>query len=282
MKTFKINNISFTVVAGLFSLIVTSCTCKEYLMEPPKVILTTDWTNRTEGTTIPSAYTVIINNQSLTCETVTNTLPELDAGTYPLAVYNPVDKITLNEISATAAVSTSGNIVDAQPGYLFYSALDIEFENDKEKAVTVVMQQQVRLLNIELTITSGDIDNIESVTASLSGVANGMDMKTDTYSGTGLKVIPVFRLDGNKLVSSVRLIGLTAEVQKLTLDITYRNGTRQQIVSDVSSLLAGFNHDKHKPLTLKGNAEIFSVIEIQTDITGWEVQDEISGNAEIQ
>lgn len=282
MKTFKINNISFTVVAGLFSLIVTSCTCKEYLMEPPKVILTTDWTNRTEGTTIPSAYTVIINNQSLACETVTNTLPELDAGTYPLAVYNPVDKITLNEISATAAVSTSGNIVDAQPGYLFYSALDIEFENDKEKAVTVVMQQQVRLLNIELTITSGDIDNIESVTASLSGVANGMDMKTDIYSGTGLKVIPVFRLDGNKLVSSVRLIGLTTESQKLTLDITYRNGTRQQIVSDVSSLLAGFNHDKHKPLTLKGNAEIFSVTEIQTDITGWEVQDEISGNAEIQ
>lgn len=282
MKTFKINNISFTVVAGLFSLIVTSCTCKEYLMEPPKVILTTDWTNRTEGTTIPSAYTVIINNQSLACETVTNILPELGAGTYPLAVYNPVDKITLNEISATAAVATSGNIVDAQPGYLFYSALDIEFENDKEKAVTVVMQQQVRLLNIELTITSGDIDNIESVTASLSGVANGMDMKTDIYSGTGLKVIPVFRLDGNKLVSSVRLIGLTAEVQKLTLDITYRNGTRQQIVSDVSSLLAGFNHDKHKPLTLKGNAEIFSVTEIQTDITGWEVQDEISGNAEIQ
>lgn len=282
MKTFKINNISFTVVAGLFSLIVTSCTCKEYLMEPPKVILTTDWTNRTEGITIPSAYTVIINNQSLACKTVTNTLPELDAGTYPLAVYNPVDRITLDEISATAAVATSGNIVDAQPGYLFYSALDIEFENDKEKAVTVVMQQQVRLLNIELTITGGDIDNIESVTASLSGVANGMDMKTDTYSGTGLKVIPVFRLDGNKLVSSVRLIGLTAESQKLTLDITYRNGTRQQIVSDVSSMLAGFNHDKHKPLTLKGNAEIFSVTEILTGITGWEVQDEISGNAEIQ
>jgi hypothetical protein len=281
MRAFKINNISFTVVAGLFSLIVTSCTCKEYLMEPPKVILTTDWTNRTEGIAIPSAYTVFINNQSLACKTVTNTLPELDAGTYPLVVYNPVDKITLSDNLAAAAVATSGDIVDAQPGYLFYSTLDIEFENDKEKVVTAVMQQQIRLLNIELTVTGGDIDNIGSVTASLSGVANGMDMKTETYSGTGLKVIPVFTPAGNKLVSSVRLIGMTAEDQKLALDITYRDGTNQQIVSDVSSLLTGFNRDKHKPLTLKGNAEIFSVAEIQTDITGWEVQDEISGDAEI-
>lgn len=279
MKRYKLNHTLFIAVVMLFSLIITSCT-KEELVDPPKVLLTTDWTNHTEGVSIPSAYTVVINNQVITYNNISNTLPQLEAGTYPITVCNTADKITVEGTSAK--VATSGNIVNAQPGYLFYSALDVEFENNKEKTVTAVMQQQVRLLNIELTITEGDINDVESITASFSGVANTMDLKTNTYSGTGLKVEPVFTKNGNKLIASVRLIGLTAETQKLTLDIKYKSGAKQQIVSDVSSLLTNFGTNKHQPLTLKGNAEVFTAIETQITIEAWDIQDIINDNTTIK
>ncbi|MBK5720794.1 FimB/Mfa2 family fimbrial subunit [Dysgonomonas sp. Marseille-P4677] len=278
MKKYKFNYTSFTAIIVLFSVILPSCT-KEELVNPPKVTLTTDWTNRNEGVAIPSPYTVVLNNKNLTFHSATNTLPELEAGTYPITIYNPADKITIN--GSTATVATSGSIVDAQPGWFFSSSLDAVFENDKEESLTAVMQQQVRLLNIELTITDGDIANIESVTASLSGVANILEMKTGVCSGAGLKVKPVFAQNGNKLSASLRLIGLTAEKQELILDITYKSKVDQQIISDVSSLLTGFNNnDKYKPLKLTGDMEIFTAIGIESTIKGWALQDEIISEIE--
>lgn len=278
MKIYKLSGMLFTAIVVLFSVMFFSCT-KEELVNPPKVTLTTDWVNRTEGIDIPSAYTVVFNNQSLIFRTATNTLPELEAGTHPLTIYNSADKVTIN--GSTATVATSGSIVNALPGYLFYSAVDAVYENDKENTVTAVMQQQIRLLNIELTITDGDINNIESITASLSGVANTMDLKANNYSGTRLKVIPVFIRNNNKLSASLRLIGLTTEKQELTLDLHYKGEANQQIVSDVSSLLTGFNNnDKYKPLGLTGDMEIFTAIGFESTIKGWGVQEEIDAEIE--
>lgn len=279
MKIYKLSGTLFTAIVALFSVMFFSCT-KEELVNPPKVTLTTDWTNRTEGIDIPSEYTVVINNQNIIVRTATNALPELEAGTHPVTIYNYADKVTIN--GSTATVSTSGSIVDTLPGYLFYSILDAVYENDKENNITTVMKQQIRQLNIELTITEGDVDQIESIIASLSGVANTMDLKTNTYSGTGLKVEPVFTKNGNKLIASVRLIGLTAETQKLTLDIKYKSGAKQQIVSDVSSLFTNFGTNKHQPLTLKGNAEVFTAIETQITIEAWDIQDIINDNTTIK
>ena len=78
------------------------------------------------------------------------------------------------------------------------------------------------------------------------------------------------------------MLGLTSEAQELTLDIVYKSGNTQQIVSDVSTLLANFNKDKHLPITLKSEAQIFTVIEVQTTIKAWEVQGTINDNTEIQ
>lgn len=277
MRTYKANYIS--LIAVLLSVIISSCT-KEELVNPPKVILTTDWTNRTEQADIPSSYVLVIDNQNIVCHDITNTLPRLDAGNYSLLIYNTTDKIKVN--GTYASVASSGGIVDANPGYLFYSALNIDFENDKEKAINALMVQQTRLLNIELTITNGDIDNIVSIDALLSGIANGLDLKTGVYSGAGLNVVPVFTRKDNKLIASVQLLGCTDEPQVLTLNVVYKGGSHQQIVSDVSSFLSGFEKDKYKPLTLKGNAEMFTSIEVKTNITDWKLQDSITGDTEIQ
>lgn len=276
MRT-KYNILFLILVTSTF---FTSSCSKEDLVEPPKVILNVDWTNRTVGVAIPSSYKVIIDNQAVTYREASNVLPELIAGTYPVSIYNPVEKITVKETTAT--VATTNGIVNVNPGWLFYSDLNITCENDKEITVTAVMKQQIRLLNIELSITDGDISNIESITASISGVANTLDMKSGTHTGTGLKIIPVFTRIGDKLVASVRLIGLTNEIQNLTLNITYNDGTVQQIVSDISAKLTDFNAEKHKPVTLKGDAKIWTQLGLETTITGWQAQDTIDDEAEIQ
>lgn len=277
MKTYKFSCTLLTVITTLFSVLFFSC-AKEDLVDPAKVKLTTDWTNRTEGIAIPSTYTVAINNQQLTYSATTNTLPQLDAGIYPVSIHNTADKIAIDGTLVT--VTTSGNIVNPQPEYFFSSILDIEFENNKEKTVTAVMQQQVQLLNIELTITEGDIDDIESISASLSGVANTMNLKDGSYAGTGLKVEPIFSKSGSKFNASVRLIGLTAETKSLILNIAYVNGSQQTITSDVSEQLANFGTNKPKSFNLTGNVHISSSsIGFDFSISGWNSQGTIDGEA---
>ena len=269
-----------TVICSLLTAL-SSCS-KEELVDPPKVILNIDWSNRTEGIAIPADYKVVINDQIITYQNISNMLPSLNAGIYSAYIYNVADKIAVN--GTTAAVSTSGQVVNSNPGWLFYSDLDIDFENDKEKTVTAVMQQQVRRLDIELTVTEGDIDNIKSITASLSGVANTIDMKTNTHSGTGLKIAPVFTKSGNKLIASVRLIGLTAETQNLRIDIIYTVGAPQQLITDMSSYLTGFSVNKHIPATLTGSISITSGIGIDynSTISGWKSQGQIGSDANEQ
>lgn len=274
------------LLALMVTILLASCSVDDpiYETEHPehgKITLVTDWSKIGEGIAKPSSYIIEMNGEKETATTDKHTIDYLfDAGTYRGYVYNQAEHITVTDGIAT--VTTSGGIVESMPGWFFSANIDVEIKKNTHHEVTATMQQQVRLLNIELTITDGDLDNIATVEASLSGVANAMNFKDNTYSGTGLKVEPVFTKNANKLIAAVRLMGLTGEVQNLTLNITYNNGGTQQIVSDVSSNLTDFNKDKLKPLTLKGDAKIFMTVDMQTTITKWEIQDTINGNAEVQ
>lgn len=256
-----------------------SCDTIIDLEDPLKanITLTTDWTNRTDGIDIPSPYTVKISNQTLTFNNITNFLPELDAGTYPIFIYNTPEDITIN--GTTASVATTGSTVAAQPGWLFTSITQAEYVDFKVETIIAVMTQQVRQLSFELHVTGGTADNLQSVTASLTGVANAMDFMTDTYSGTGLNVIPVLTTEGDKLTGSVRLIGITTEAQILTLDIIYTDGKQQTIVSDISDKLAAFNSDKHRTMTLSAIMEITNQAGFEATINEWQTTQASGGVA---
>ena len=109
MKTKYILFLTLIALAFLTS----SCT-KEDLVNPPKVVLNVDWANRSESVPIPSSYKVIVDYQTVTYREVSNVLPELIAGTYPVSIYNPVERITVN--SSTATVNTTNGIIDTSPG----------------------------------------------------------------------------------------------------------------------------------------------------------------------
>lgn len=246
-----------------------------------KITLQTDWSKRTDGIAIPPEYTVQVNELEVTASATSYTLPNLfEPGDYRIRVFNTADGITLDKDIAT--VATTGAIVSATPGWWFTAGTLVSLERDKESNVSLAMQQQIRQLTIELTVTQGDMEDIESVTASLSGIANSMNIKDNTYSGSGLKVVPVFSRSADKLVANVRLIGLTSETHTLDLTINRSGNPGQQITQEVGYLLAGFEKDKYKPLTLKGNLELGQEVGFETTITGWKVQDTIDGNTEIQ
>lgn len=274
-KCNSVRSLFFILHFSFFIFLLASCDTiidLEDMPEPEpttgKVTLVTDWTKRTEDIAIPSSYTAIVDNQLFTLYNTSYTLPEIPAGTYSATIYNTTDKITLN--GTTATVKTDGNTLDPDPGWLFTYTGEIIFEAGKEKTVTAIMVQQVRQLSFELDITGGNADALQSVMASLTGVANGMDFKANTYTGTGLSAIPVLTREGNKLRGSVRLIGLTNEAKMLTLDITYTTGKAQQIISDVGDRLSNFNQDKHKAIKLTTNMEITNQAGFEATIKPWE------------
>ncbi|GHT20150.1 hypothetical protein AGMMS4957_06180 [Bacteroidia bacterium] len=219
-----------------------------------EITLTTDWTDRTEGIAVPDSYTVVIDdNQSLNYTAPTNPLPLLSEGTYPMLVYNTAEKITVS--GTTATVATAGDTVDSTPGWFFASTPEIVVA-DRDSSITVAVQQQIRQLTIELTVTEGDATRITGTTATLSGIANTLDIATNTHSGSGLKISPAFVRIDNKLIATARLIGITTEAQVLTLTIALDNGTSQQVTSDISNTMAGFNANKLTPLFLSADLTI--------------------------
>lgn len=263
------------------TLILCACDVKDPIYEPApprtppvpaKITLATDWSARTEGIDRPANYTVVIDNQELRFTEETNLLPELDEGTYPIYVYNTPENITV--AGTTATVKTTGNLVDPLLDWLFTAATEAVYTDAKEETITATMVQQIRQLSFELNITRGNPDALQSVTASLSGVANGMDFKTNTYTGSGLSVIPVLTRENVILKGTVRLIGLTTEPQVLTLDITYSTGKTQQLISDLSNQLSNFNAEKHIAITLASDMVMTNQAEFETTVTEWKVNQE--------
>ena len=247
---------------------MTSCTIVD--LEDPlkgKITLVTDWSKRTSGIEQPTSYSVIVNNQTLNYTQTCNLLPELEMGTYTIRIYNTPEKVTIN--GTTAIVATTGNQVDPLPGWLFTATTQATYADFKEETIKAVMQQQIRQLAIELTVTEGDPERIASTAATLTGIANSFDFKTNLHNGTNLTVNPVFIRNGNKLTAIVRLLGTTSESQKLTLDIVFTDGRTQHIESDVSSMLANFNTDKHIPLSISGDLNTPIEAGIQGTINGW-------------
>lgn len=261
---------------AVIALTLCGCDVTDPINEPTlpgsaKVTLTTDWSNRAEDVDIPSSYQVELNNQSFTFSDAVNSLPELEAGIYPLWVYNPADKITI--AGGTATVTTQNNIADPLPGWFFSAVQDITYEAGKEKQVTAVMQQQIRQLTIQLTVKESDPAKIAQLEATLTGIANTLDMRTNTHEGNGISVVPSFTSDGGKITSHIRLLGVTG-TQTLTLTLTFTDGKSEVIETDLTAKLNGFNTNKYMPLILTADINIPVGTDFQATITGWETTEE--------
>ena len=282
-KIFKMKKVQFVIAISI--LLFSACKKDDvYNTDHPehgKITLTTDWSQIGEGVTVPQTYVVRVNDYSTTVSGHTNTIDNLFLpNTYNTYVYNIANKITVSETTATLAVSN--NIADPMPEWFFSSALSLTIEQDKDHHFTAIMQQQVRELNFVITPSGGTPDRIESITATLSGVASSLDFANNAHSNAA-SVVPVFtKQDDGNWLATVRLLGITSNEQKLSLTIAFADNSPATINTevDIHTELGDFNTDKRTPLTLGAQ-----VVETSTEagfaatITDWtEVTEQINVN----
>ena len=212
----------------------------------------------------------------------------LNPGTHSMVIYNRVEGFTFN--GRMAQVNTrddksraDGTSVIPLPGYLKTVSQEITVVADDTLRITPSPQQRVRDLHIEFTVTQGRPELIQSVTATLSGIAGIFDMEKEQTTGEPTSTVFSFIRDGDKLTADARLLGTMGTVQTLVLDIAFvDDGRTQRTEVDLTEALAEFNGDMTTAYRVTGTLETpVGMEEGKGEITGWEPVDGGDASAEM-
>lgn len=264
------NRLYTYIVAGMAiitTVLLASCV-KDDLYNTPHpnsgaVVVTTEWNGKSTDAIVPQQYTLRIDEHEQNVSGEKNVFDRLLApGNYILTVHNTPDQMTINGNVALVNTVSSGTI-SPTPGYQFASTQTISVVADDTLCVTAQMRQLTRRLDLELTATEGDYSRVQTVVATISGVASVVDLASGKRSVMA-NVTDMFKQDGNKFTLFFRLLGIVeTEAQTLTMDITFNNGDTQRIVSNIADAMSGFN-DGVTPKKLTGNL----LLPIEAGLTG--------------
>ena len=240
---------------GLLS-ITSSCVKLDFSDKIPglDVTLNTDWDLRGDDVEIPSSYLVCMNNEELSYDKYSNVLlPDYPYGDYFAVIYNPAEKITV-ENHKNFKVEVDENLeVAPDPEWLFTSALDILYD-ETSRDFTAKMKQQIRQLNVIVSYT-GEVEPI-GMECTVSGVAAELELDLETLTEKYKKSSTVRSLlnkndENSDFESNIRLLGVVAnDIQIFNLEIALTANYRKTISENISEFLEEFNIDKHIPLTL--------------------------------
>ena len=274
------------ILAAAAAALLTASCVKDTLYNTPhpdhgKITVTADWSARGEGIDIPATWTIAMGDYTGTETTATHAPDHLFApGSYTLVAWNPAEGITVSGTTATVAPAsgsqTTGSFIDNAPGWFFTHAEQVSIEKDTDYPLTAAMQQRVRELQLELEVTQGRPELIQSVTATLSGIAGAFDMARRQTSGEPASTVFSFTRDGSRLTADARLLGTMGAVQTMVLDIVFVDGGRTQRTEvDLTEAMKDFNDDRTTAYRVTGTLETpVGMEECNAEITGWETGDE--------
>lgn len=278
------------ILAAAAAALLTASCVKDTLYNTPhpdhgKITVTADWSARGEGIAIPATWTIAMGDYTGTETTATHAPDHLFApGSYTLVAWNPAEGITVSGTTATVAPAsgsqTTGSFIDNAPGWFFTHAEQVSIEKDTDYPLTAAMQQRVRELQLELEVTQGRPELIQSVTATLSGIAGAFDMARGQTSGEPVSTVFSFTRDGSRLTADARLLGTMGAVQTMVLDIVFVDGGRTQRTEvDLTEAMKEFNDDMTTAYRITGTLETpVGMEECNAEITGWETGDENNVN----
>lgn len=244
------------------------------------VVVTADWSGRSNEADIPSAYALRIGGEEQAASSATTVFRSLLApGVYSLAVYNVPAHITFSGTTATVADSIAGYVHPA-PGYLFAAHRDITVTADDTLRVTASMAQYVRRLDLRLIVAEGDYSRIASATAALGGIASAVDITRGqrlaarpSRASAAARTLTGLTLAGGTFTGFFRLLGIVpSETQALTVSLTFTNGDRWQATSDLTPVLRTFNQGI-EPLTLTASLRLPVAGGAAGGITDWQQAD---------
>lgn len=243
---------------GTLGVLLCACTKDPLPSTEGKVLLTTDWSQRTDGVTIPDAYTVRLGEKTITLyETTMKSAESFQVGVYRMFIYHTPDNISIVGNVATVAIESKKlSTIQATPGWLFTGVAEVKVTSGWTNKVSVTMQQQIRQLTLAIKPQGGIASQIQSIDATLSGITPSWDFDTNQPVGTPVNVRPLFakQSDGTWL-ATVRLLGVSGTQQQLSTLITFADQHIQplSITSDLSTPLRDFNllSDAKTPMTLQ-------------------------------
>lgn len=270
------------ILAAAATALLTASCVKDTLYNTPhpnhgKITVTADWSARGEGIDIPATWTIAMGDYTGTETAATHAPDHLFApGSYTLVAWNPAEGITVSGITATVAPAsgsqTTGAFIDNAPGWFFTHTEQVTIEKDTDYPLTAAMKQRVRELQLELEVTQGRPELIQSVTATLSGIAGAFDMARGQTTGEPASTVFSFTRDGSKLTADARLLGTMGAVQTMVLDIVFVDGGRTQRTEvDLTEAMKDFNDDMTTAYRITGTLETpVGMEECNAEITGWE------------
>lgn len=281
------------ILAAAAAALLTASCVKDTLYNTPhpghgKITVTADWSARDEGIAIPATWTIAMGDYTGTETTATHAPDHLFApGSYTLVAWNPAEGITVSGTTATVATAsgsqTTGSFIDNAPGWFFTHAEQVSIEKDTDYPLTAAMQQRVRELQLELEVTQGRPELIQSVTATLSGIAGAFDMEQGQTTGEPASTRFSFTRDGSRLTADARLLGTMGAVQTMVLDIVFVDGGRTQHTEvDLTEAMKDFNGDMTTAYRVTGTLETpVGMEECNAEITGWESVEGGNASAEM-
>ena len=279
--------IKYSLTAVFTSLLLFSCVKDELYNtpHPDKGAVTVNLTGWTAG----DDYVLDMGGKTADITGSPFVYPDLLLpGAHSLVLYNRAEGFTFD--GRMAYVNTRDDKTRADgapiiplPGYLKTISQEITVVADDTLRITPSPQQRVRDLHIEFTVTQGRPELIQSVTATLSGIAGIFDMEKGQTTGEPVSTIVAFTRDGDKLTADARLLGTMGAVQALVLDIAFVDDGRTQCTEvDLTEALADFNGDMTTAYRVTGTLETpVGMEEATAEITGWETVDGDDINAEM-
>lgn len=281
------------ILAAAATALLTASCVKDTLYNTPhpnhgKITVTADWSARGEGIDIPATWTIAMGDYTGTETAATHAPDHLFApGSYTLVAWNPAEGITVSGTTATVAPAsgsqTTGTFIDNAPGWFFTHAEQVSIEKDTDYPFTAAMRQQVRELQLELEVTQGRPELIQSVTATLSGIAGAFDMARGQTTGEPASTVFSFTRDGSRLTADARLLGTMGALQTMVLDIVFVDGGRTQRTEvDLTEAMKDFNDDMTTAYRITGTLETpVGMEECNAEITGWETVEGGDASAEM-
>ncbi|MCF2592526.1 hypothetical protein I6E11_01610 [Bacteroides caecigallinarum] len=212
----------------------------------------------------------------------------LNPGTHSMVIYNRAEGFTFNGRMARVNAPDGKSCADGAsviplPGYLKTVSQEITVTADDTLRVSPVPQQRVRDLQLELEVTQGRPELIQSVTATLSGIAGIFDMEKGQTIGEPTSTVFSFTREGSKLTADAHLLGTMGAVQTLVLDIVFTDGGRTQHTEvDLTEALANFYGDMITVYRITGTLEtLVGMEEGKGKITGRETVEGGDASAEM-
>ncbi|MBR5037255.1 MAG: hypothetical protein IKX65_00825 [Prevotella sp.] len=254
------------------------------------MIVNTDWSRTDLGVAPSDNYFLLLNEDTYLAEGVTNIFRHMHPETYNVFAYYDPQGIHIEDNVATVDNESDGTLLRT-PGTLMVSNFEeAKVMRSDTTYVNLVMRQLVHEVTVSIYMWPGDEQYISSITGSIDGIAQAVDITTgevvsDYNSIISLPLTLTYtpyngkeeELQGQSVPTytcTIRIIDIIhSSTQPMELHITYSDGTEATMTINLENILD--NISKKDDVT-KVELDYFIKTEsgIRTSIIDWHVIDE--------